>query len=67
MAETEFSRRLLNGLRWADRWVSAAGENCCAGRAQNRRPGRASHDDAATTNAWDTDDAADQTARAVRG
>jgi hypothetical protein len=62
MAETEFSRQLLKGLRWIDRWVTAAGQNCCAGRAQNR----VSPADAARTNAWETDDAADRTARAVR-
>jgi hypothetical protein len=67
MAETEFSRHLLNALRWADRWVSAAGENCCAGRAQNRTAGRVLPDDAPTTNAYDTDDATDQAARALRG
>jgi hypothetical protein len=67
MAETEFSRQLLKGLRWADRWVTAAGQNCCAGRAQNRTAGRMSADDTPTTSAYDTDDAADQAARAVRG
>jgi hypothetical protein len=67
MAETRFSRQLLNGLRWADRWVSAAGENCCAGRAQNQAPGQVPADAAATTDAYTTDDAADRAARTVGG
>jgi hypothetical protein len=25
---------LIEALKWADRWVTRAGENCCVGRSQ---------------------------------
>jgi len=31
---SRFSNRVLGALAWVDRWVSAAGQNCCAGRSQ---------------------------------
>ena len=51
-----------------DRWVTAAGQNCCAGRAQDRTRGLVSPGYAATTNdTSDTDDGTERAARAVRG